>query len=237
MNTNKLYIPGAIVLAGIIIAGAMIYSGNLSSDPQTAKVSDSVLKNDPSVPKEEYLKPISSEDHILGNLSAPIKIVEYSDTECPFCKNFHLTMHQVVEEYGGQVAWVYRHFPLPQLHPKAPKQAEATECAAELGGNDAFWNYIDRIFKITPSNNGLDMALLPEIAEYVGLDRGSFQECLDSGRHEQKIADDYNSAVESGGRGTPFSIIISKDGKKTVIPGTLPYSSIKSVIDKILQEE
>ena len=237
MNKNKLYIPGAIILAGITIAGAMIYSGNVNIDSQnsqTAKINDSVLKNDPSVPKEENVRPVSSEDHIFGDPVAPIKIIEFSDTECPFCKQFHATLHQVVEEYDGKVAWVYRHFPLPQLHPKAPKQAEATECAAELGGNDVFWLYLNTIFEITPSNNGLDMSLLPEIAQKMGLERESFQECLDSGRHAQKIADDYNNAVESGGRGTPFSIIISENGRKTIIPGSLPFSSIKTVIDSLL---
>ena len=78
------------------------------------------------------------------------------------------------------------------------------------------------------------MALLPEIAKQTGLDRRVFQECLSSGRYAQRVADDYNNAVESGGRGTPFSIIITESGKKAVLPGTLPYSSIKSVIDSLL---
>ena len=235
MNVNKFYIPITIIVAGIIIAGAVMYSGNfnIQESSQTAATNTTPSKNDPSIPKEEYVKPISSEDHILGNPAAPIKIIAFSDTECPFCKQFHQVLHQVVVEYNGQVAWVYRHFPLHQIHPKAIPEAEAAECAAELGGNDAFWKYTDRIFEITPSNNGLDLAVLPEIAEYVGLNKSAFQECFDNRRHAQHIADNYNDAVESGGHGTPFSIIISKDNKKRVISGALPFSSIKTVIDSL----
>src|SRR3989344_5485116 len=107
-----------------------------------------------------------------GNkLTVPIAIVEYSDLECPFCKTFQKTLHQIMDEYGesGKVAWVYRHFPLAQLHTKAAKEAEATECAAELGGNAAFWKYADRLFEVTPSNNNLELSQLPVIAAEVGL--------------------------------------------------------------------
>jgi len=106
-------------------------------------------------------------DNALAN--APVKIVEFSDTECPFCKRFHTTMQQVVKDSNGQVAWVYRHFPLDQLHSKARKEAEATECAAELGGNEKFWAYLNRLMEVTPANDGLDLAELPVIAAYVGL--------------------------------------------------------------------
>ena len=115
------------------------------------------------------MKPVSDGDHILGDKNASVKIVEFSDTECPFCKRFHTTMQQVVKDNNGQVAWVYRHFPLDQLHSKARKEAEATECAAEMGGSEKFWAYLNRIMEVTPSNNGLDPAELPAIAAYVGL--------------------------------------------------------------------
>jgi protein-disulfide isomerase len=101
------------------------------------------------------IRPVTEADHILGNPNAKIIIVEYSDLECPFCKQFHNTMHQIISN-NPDVAWVYRHYPIPQLHPKAFHEAEATECAWEQGGNDAFWKYTDTIYKITPSNNGLD---------------------------------------------------------------------------------
>src|SRR3989344_4619471 len=146
-STNKLTMPVAIVLAGILIAGAILLSKSVY--PKSA--------NNPTNPdlgksQEIKIRPVTDADHILGNPGAEIVIVEYSDTECPFCKQFHKTMNTIMAEYGkeGKVAWVYRHFPIEQLHKKAQKEAEATECAAELGGKSAFWDYINRIFEITP---------------------------------------------------------------------------------------
>ncbi len=86
-------------------------------------------------------------DHIIGQLNAPITIIEYSDLDCPFCKRFHETMKQITSTYGpDQVAWIFRHMPLTSLHPNAIKQTEATECASELGGPQAFWALLSEIF-------------------------------------------------------------------------------------------
>ena len=96
------------------------------------------LTNDATV----KLAPITAEDHFNGDINAPIKIVEYSDIDCPFCKRFHTTLEQVKALYGDKVVWVYRHFPIPQLHPDSINKSHATECVAELGGNDKFWQYL-----------------------------------------------------------------------------------------------
>lgn len=226
-------IPVAIVIAGILIAGSLFY---INKDNIAEKTP--VYKNQQASVNESEVAPISEDDHILGNPNADIIIVEYSDTECPYCKQFHFTMHRIIDEYGkeGKVAWVYRHFPLPQLHKKAPKEAEATECAAELGGNPAFWKYIDRLFEITPSNDGLDPAELPQIAEYIGLNRTLFEECLDSGKYADFIEESYQAAVDAGGRGTPYNIMIV--GKEQIeVPGAQPYETIKNVIDTILKKD
>jgi protein-disulfide isomerase len=147
-------------------------------------------------------------------------------------------MQQVMSEYGtrNQVVWIYRHYPIEQLHSKAIKEAEASECAAELGGNDKFWAYVDEIFRVTPANNGLDLALLPQIAEQSGLNRTQFEQCLASGRHAKKVSADLEDALKSGGRGTPHSIVIAPNGKKFTIPGAQPYTNVKQLIDQALQE-
>jgi protein-disulfide isomerase len=108
------------------------------------------------------IPPVTEKDFITGNPNAEIKIVEYSDTECPFSKRFHQTMIDIMKEQGpnGKVAWVYRYFPLDGLHQKARYEAEAVACAAEQGGNAKFWEYLDLLFKVTPSNDGLDASLL-----------------------------------------------------------------------------
>ncbi len=187
-------------------------------------------------------KPVDGEDHILGNPDAPVKLVEFSDFECPFCKRFHRTMKRLMDEYGkdGKVAWVYRHFPLDSLHSKARKEAQAAECANELGGNEAFWAFSDRLFEVTPANDRLDLALLPQIAQEIGLDRAAFEACLEGdsrgGKYAAHIEADVQDAIASGGTGTPYSLVIAPNGKTFPINGAQPYAAVKAIIDLALKE-
>lgn len=200
------------------------------------------IENRKSAPQNpmELIRAVDENDHVMGDPNAPVKIVEYSDFECPYCKIFHPVMKMVMEEYGktGQVAWVYRHFPIYQLHPiKAHKEAVASECAAELGGNTAFWEFADRFFEITPSNNKTDIdTVLPKIATGIGLDGVSFNECLKSGKYDEHVREDIKNAKVTGGRGTPWSIVISSSGKKYPINGAQPYDSVKAIIESALYE-
>ncbi len=237
IQKNTLAMPIAIVIAGTLIAGAVIYSGGKAPTAGTATQPQQQVAQPTG--NLESMTPITSKDHIRGNPNAPVKIVEYSDTECPFCKRFHDTMKQVVDEYGkdGKVAWVYRHFPLDQLHSKARKEAVALECANEQGGNDKFWSYADRLYEITPANNGLDPAELPKIAQYVGLDTAKFNTCLASTKYDKHIEDEVQNAQATGGNGTPWSIVVAKNGKKYPLSGAQPYASVKQMIESVLQEK
>ncbi len=229
---NNMAGPVAVIIAGALIAGAILIKQSESKDNEMAKN----IQNPTAVKQTgdlDQMVPVSKNDHVRGNPNAPVKIVEYSDTECPFCKRFHDTMKQVMSDYGkdGKVAWVYRHFPLDQLHSKARKEAEATECAGELGGNDKFWAYLDRLMEITPANNGLDLAELPKIAQYVGLNVSDFNTCLYSGKFAKKVQEHVSDAQATGGRGTPWSIVVGKDGKKYPLSGAQPLASVKQLID------
>jgi protein-disulfide isomerase len=226
---QKFSVPLAIIVAGALIAVALYFSGNKTPSTEVQL---------PAAVTAEGMRAVDGNDHILGNPNAELVIVEYSDTECPFCKQFHNTMKQVMDSYGkdGDVAWVYRHFPIDQLHSKARKEAEATECAFEQGGNDKFWAYTNALYAKTPSNNGLDAKELPIIASEVGLDVGAFNTCLSSGKFAAKVEADYQDAVKAGGRGTPYSLIITKkDGTKVPINGAQPYDSLKGTIDLLLK--
>ncbi len=223
VENNKFIVPLAILVAGALIAGA-IYAGG-AKQPTT-------VKNE--VNSEVKLVPVSAKDHLLGSRSAEIIIVEYSDIECPFCKIFHNTMNQIMKDYDGQVAWVYRHLPIPQLHSKAIKEAEATECVAELGGNLAFWQYLDKLFETTGSNDSLDLAQLPILAKAVGVNEQAFNTCLSSGKYTEAVKASAAEGFASGARGTPFSIIM-KDGKQVgSINGAEPLANIKAKLDAIL---
>lgn len=231
MDTNKFTIPIAIIIAGLIVGGSIYLSSKKTAEPTKNNL---LLTTGP-----EASRPVTSDDHILGNPNADIVIVEYSDTECPYCKEFHKTLNQLVAEYGpsGKVAWVYRHFPIDGLHPKARKEAEATECAREIGGNNKFWEYTNAIYDRTPSNNGLPVEELPKIASDIDLPLDTFNQCLQSGKFADKVEADYQEAVRTGGRGTPHSILVIKStGEKIPVEGALPYTNLKQAIDSILAQ-
>lgn len=225
---NKQMVPLAIVIAGGLIALAIYFGGSTTGELPT-----NTNTNLETTTAE--IAPITERDHILGNRNAELIVIEYSDTECPFCKVFHNTMHQVVTDYEGKVAWVYRHFPIAQLHAKAAHEAEATECAAELGGNQIFWRYIDKLFETTNSNDSLDVAELPKIAVAVGLNESAFKDCLSSGKHTEFIAKSVEDSIKAGARGTPYSVILTKDGNKVIINGAEPLLSVKAKIDALLK--
>lgn len=248
---NNFAVPIAIIVAGLIIAGAVYFGGGVNGGT-TKKDNAKIARNEQGGAKEERtaqennVKPVSSDDHIRGNPNAKVKLIEFSDPECPFCKRHHNTMNKIMEEYGksGQVAWVYRHFPLNQpdsngnvLHSKAGKESEALECANEQGGNTKFWEYLDELFIVTPSNNGLNLNELPNIASEIGLDADKFNKCLNSGKYAKKITDDQADGYNSGASGTPYNIVIAGNGKKFIINGALPFANIKAVIDQALAEK
>jgi protein-disulfide isomerase len=265
-QSHPLTIPGAIIIAAGIIGIALIYAFKPATVPVTAPV---VTQK-----KIEFnLAPVSLNDHILGNPTAPIRIVEFSDPSCPYCKMFHPTMKSLITQYGpsGNVAWVYRAYPLDKpdsrgriLHPNAGHESQAFECAASLGGNNAFWKFADRLYEITPSDEGesLDQAQLPVIAKYAGLDVSAFNQCLTDGRMKDKIEKQYLDGLNAGVSGTPASILvlskpapqsldavisdlvlqlqapisISTDRMKISMSGALPETAIKAIIEPILAD-
>jgi protein-disulfide isomerase len=180
-------------------------------------------------------KPDPKTDHILGQAGAEVSIIEYSDFECPFCKSFHGVPQEAVKRFGGKVNLVWRHFPLDFHNPAAQKEAEASVCAAKLGGNDAFWKYADTIMARTGSNGkGIPPAdgnPLVTLAREIKLDPGAFQKCLDAPDTRQRVADDIRDGAAAGVSGTPGIIIRNnKTGKSLVAPGAVPVEMVESLI-------
>ena len=120
-----------------LTAGKLDNNDNQNQDnPNTQQVAG---EQNPEVPVVD-LK-INENDHFLGNKDAPVKIFEFSDFQCPYCSNFHITMHQIIKEYGDKIAWVYKQFPISS-HPLGMPGAIASECAGEQG---KFWEMSDLI--------------------------------------------------------------------------------------------
>jgi protein-disulfide isomerase len=231
--SEKLTLPVSIIIAGLLIGGGIYINGKITRDNPTPSQRQQLNSQNLA----EVVRPIDANDHILGSSKARVVVIEYSDTECPFCKNFHNTMLSIMQEYGKdeKVAWVYRHFPIPQLHSKSMKESEAMECAANLGGNSKFWEYTNKIYEITPSNDGLDPRELTNVATQIGLSSVAFNNCLESGEFRPRVNADIQSANEIGIEGTPYSIVIdTKTNQYHEIKGAYPYAQVKSVIDLIL---
>lgn len=238
---QMLSVPVAIVVAGALIAAA-VYFGTGKPGSSTNEVADTANTDNPAgnaaapaqsaEPTVGEVREVTAEDHVRGSQNAKVTVVEYSDLECPFCKRFHPTMQQLLSEYPNDVRWVYRHAPLVQLHSKAPKEAEATECAGEQG---KFWELTDKIFEVTPANDGLNLDDLPKLAQEAGVANiQQFQSCLDSGKYAQHVQDDLTDAQNAGMRGTPYSVVIAPNGEKFPVNGAQPYASVKQIVDKAL---
>ena len=178
---------------------------------------------------------VTDDDHVRGNPDAKLTFIEYSDFECPFCKSFTPTTAQMLDDYDGDVRLVYRHFPLSFHRPLALTQAEATECANEFKGNDAFWAMHDFIFSTTSSNgNGMTVEQLIAFAESLDISRSDFQTCLDDDRYVAHIEADLQSGSAAGVTGTPGSFFVDANGQAELISGAVPYAQIKAVIDAAL---
>jgi len=230
-------IPAAIILAGIIVAGALIFNSRSSNSSLKPASNLGALPT-----PEQVIQPVTADDHIVGKLGAKVTIVEYADLECPYCKAYEPVLNQIMSTYGtssGEVAWVYRHFP---IHSRGPYEAEAAECAADQGGNDTFFKFIDQIFTVTKADDNLDPKVLTQTAGQLGLNTTTFQNCLDSKKFEQKVLDARNDALAAGGQGTPYTVFITADGKKYPLTdasgnplGAVSYNDLKSVVDQILK--
>ncbi len=164
--------------------------------------------------------------YVKGDKKAKVEIIEFSDFECPFCARFYTqTLAQLEKEYidTGKAKLAFKHLPLP-FHPNAQKASEATECAGEVGGNDAFWDMHDAIFENQAT--GIGISDLKRMAGDLGLDQGEFDSCLDNGDMADKVKAHAAEAAKLGASGTPTFFI---NGVKVV--GAQPFSVFKATID------
>lgn len=226
-NLRPLLIAAIIVALIIGVSIFVLYRKN--TDTGVQRPSEQAEKVD--------VRTVQTDDHIQGSPEAPVTLIVYSDFECPFCKDYHQTIRLLLNEYGkdGRLAWVFRQFPLAQLHSQAPTEALASECVAQIGGNDAFWMFADHMFETTPGNNKFNLAELPNVAALAGVDRAAFEACMRSGNLMSDVEEDFDEAIAAGGDGTPFTILIAA-GQQTRINGGQPYAAMKAVMETVLRQ-
>jgi protein-disulfide isomerase len=148
--------------------------------------------------------PVTPRDHILGPANAPVTLVEYGDYECPHCGAAHPIVKLVLEHFGKNIRFVFRHFPLNQVHPNAEAAAESAEFA---GANRRFWDMHDGIYE---NQDRLGLPLLFALSGALGLSEASLREALVNGTYAEKVKGDFLGGVRSGVNGTPSFFINSR---------------------------
>jgi protein-disulfide isomerase len=186
-------------------------------DELKAKANVKVMLDPP-----RYTVPTSGDDPVRGNPAAPITIVEFSDYQCPFCARVNPTLAKIRETYGDRVKIVFKDYPLPN-HPQAPKAAEAARCAGE---QKKYWEMHDAMFA---NQRALEVPALKQTARAIGLDGGSFDQCLDSGKWAAAVTAGSELGERMGVNSTPTLYV---NGRAVI--GAMPFENFKSIIDEEL---
>jgi protein-disulfide isomerase len=215
---------------GLILGGVIgyLYANVTSTITNTGtqpalQTKPPTITNPPSQEKSINMVEMIDDDPWAGSRDAKVIIVEFSDFQCPFCAQSLPTVTQIKETYGDRVLFVYRDFPLSSIHPEAQKAGEAAQCAFE---QDAFWPYHDLIFEKQSDWGGVGTPKFKEYSSELGLDTEKFNDCLDSGKYADEVADDLRAGQELGVTGTPTFFI---NGKKIV--GAQPFQVFQTAIE------
>lgn len=222
---------GFFILLGVVLNGGALAVAQADTAP-TVAAPTAPTPAAPAPTRDVKIDPPvdDKKDHIRGNNKAKVTIVEYSDFECPFCQRFHPTMKQVLADYGDDVRWVYRHFPLETIHPNARRMSVASECAAEQG---KFWEYTDAVYENMVQAKTQEGLL--QIAKDVGVGNSKFESCLTSNKYDSDVQSDIRAASAAGCTGTPCSIVVGPNGETTPINGAFPLERVKAVVDPLLK--
>src|SRR2546425_3352339 len=189
-------------------------------------------------PARVVAKVAIGDNHTLGKKEAPVTIIEFSDYQCPFCRQFfETTLPTLKKEYieAGKLRYVFRDFPLDPIHPLARTAAEAARCAGDQG---KFWEMHDLLFR---NQQALQPEQLKTHAGRLQLDEKAFGACLEGGKHRTLVQQNYDEGMSAGVRGTP-SFFLSRtrsDGtiEGLLITGARPLSDFRQEIERVLTEK
>lgn len=140
---------------------------------------------------------VAATDNVQGNAAAAITIVEFGDYQCPHCGAAYPIIKEIQETFGEQIRFVFRNFPLAEIHQFAKIAAQAAEAAAAQG---KFWEMHDAIFE---KQHQLTSTFLTDLAQKLELDMEQFEADLTSEKIASKVDDDFESGIRSGVNGTP----------------------------------
>ena len=221
-------IPASIVVAGLLIAGAVVYTGGTGKNAGSGAGTQAAVVGTGGTGTNAVPGNIEDDDPILGNPDAPVTIVEFGDYQCPFCKRlFETSEKEVIEKYvkTGKAKLVYRDFPLSSIHQMAQKSAEASECADEQG---KFWPYHDMLYD---RQDRLSVENFKAWARELKLNGSQFDACLDSSKYKEEVQNDFNAGQSIGVSGTPASFVNGR-----IITGAVPFAQFEQVIEEELKK-
>lgn len=221
-----------LALLGVFVVRVMYYANLIRTgelDPATLSFTSAYTVSAAltSAPVEDGTFDLATvDDPSLGSRSATVTIVEFADFECPYSEESSFVVRELALQYPDDVRFIYRDFPLTDIHPIAQKAAEAGECAQDQG---KFWEYHDKLYQ---NQSSLTQDRLVEFATELNMNAFQFETCLDSGRYADEVIEDYQAGVEAGVRGTPTFFI---NGNR--IPGAIPKDTLDAIIQSILNRE
>lgn len=223
--TAKKLIPIAFIVAFVMIFYSLWKVGIIDSlkmrqDKDVSEITANI---------DFELKSPNQNDHTLGNPNAPIKIIEYIDTDCGHCEDMQRNLNTLLSEkiLAGEVSWTIRHFITENEN---YTESKSLECVGQLSGSQKFWDMIDFLFQKEKTPE-------PEILSWVtenGIERSSFVNCLNDKRTEQTVNEDLDSGISAGVIGTPYVFVLSESGEINQIVGLHPIVVIESVINQTI---
>lgn len=232
----SLALPIAIVLAsGILAAVIFITRPETASEGADNARATNIVNDVPSTEVTTPIRPIQDFDLVRGNPDASIMFVTYTDFTCPRCSDFHDTMSRLLLEYGpsGQVAWTVRPLPLPERRPGGYTATLAAECAASLGGTQAFWAFTDTIADTTGEDETISTATIEAASTAAGLERSEVLDCVDAETHGEYVTMTAAEAIDAGATHVPYTVILVGDNQGA-LNGAQPYTAMQTVTEDLL---
>lgn len=213
-----------VLIAQSLLGGGMTLKGN-NNNVAVVPNAPTGDTGAPTTPTNVNVPAVGKDDYVRGNRKAKIVLYEYSDLQCPFCQRHHSTMNALVDQYGDDIAWVYRHLPLTSIHPQAEPSALAAECVGEQKGDEGFFKFVDEIFA-NQATMGPD--LYTRLAQAQGVDMNQYNECVSSQKYLSKINAQAQAAVGQGIGATPSTVV---DGQ--LIEGAESLAKFTAIIDSL----
>jgi protein-disulfide isomerase len=231
-TTNHSQLPAAIILAGLLVAGAILLKGQ-TPPPSEAKTAPTANQPAAQAPDLSTLN-FKPETNTIGDKSAKIEVIAFEDFQCPFCGRFFVDAEPIIKNYvtAGKIRFTYKDFAF--LGPESKKAAEAARCAEDQG---KFWEYHDYLFNHQNGENQGNFAdpKLKSFAKTLNLDQTAFSKCLDTGKYTQVVADSATEGRDAGVQGTPKAFIL-KDGKvMDTIDGAESGDTVTQKIEAVLK--